>query len=53
MEQNAVGWGGSESSGGEDRMEIACPIYGDDLVFCGESEEDLKAMVGRFKKRLI
>ena len=29
-------------------MEIACPIYGDDLVFCGESEEDLKAMVGRF-----
>ena len=23
-------------------------LYADDLVFCGESEEDLRAMVGRF-----
>ena len=23
-------------------------LYGDDLVLCGESEEDLRAMVGRF-----
>ena len=24
------------------------PLYADDLVLCGESEEDLRAMVGRF-----
>ena len=23
-------------------------LYADDLVLCGESEEDLKAIVGRF-----
>ena len=24
------------------------PLYADDFVLCGESEEDLKVMVGRF-----
>ena len=30
------------------RMEIAWPLYADYLVLYGESEEDLRAMVGRF-----
>ena len=30
--------------------ECVAILYADDLVLCGESEEDLKAMVGRFVK---
>ena len=29
-------------------MEIACFLYADYLVLCGESEKDLRAMMGRF-----
>ena len=34
----------------EDGIEGRLPVllYADDLVLCGESEEDLKGMVGRF-----
>ena len=36
--------------GDEEDIEWILPglLYADDLVFCGESEEDIKAMVGRF-----
>ena len=27
---------------------MPCLLYADDLVLCGESEEDLRVMVGRF-----
>ena len=40
-----VGEEGREISGGGVRVEIAWLLYADDLVLCGESEEDLKAMV--------
>ena len=39
---------GSEPIGGWERVEIAWPLYADGLVLCGESEEDLRAIVGRF-----
>ena len=39
---------GSEISGGGKRVEIAWPLVCRGLVSCGESEEDLRAMVGRF-----
>ena len=35
-----------QEEGGEWRL--PSPFYTDDLVSCGESEEDLRAMVGRF-----
>ena len=38
----------NEISGGWERVEITWPLYADDLVLCGESEEYLRAMVGRF-----
>ena len=31
--------------GGGERMEVAWPLYAEDLVLCGESEEDLRTMV--------
>ena len=36
----------------EDGKEWGLPglLYADDLVQCGESEEDLRVMVGRFPK---
>ena len=33
-------------------MEIVGLLYADDLVLCGESEEDLKAMAGRLLRRV-
>ena len=46
---------GGENGDGEKRSEISgggkrLPglLYADDLVLCGESEEDLRAVVGRF-----
>ena len=29
-------------------MEIVCLLYAEDLVLCGESEEELRVMVGLF-----
>ena len=37
-----MGWEGGE------RVEIAVILYALDLVLCGDSEEDLRVMVGRF-----
>ena len=39
-----------ENGDGEEGREWRLPglLYADDLVLCGESEEDLRAMVGRF-----
>ena len=37
---------GSERHGGCERVEIVCLLYADDLVLCGESQEDMR--VGRF-----
>ena len=31
-----------------ERMEIAWPLYADDLVVCSELEKDLRMVVGRF-----
>ena len=39
---------GSEIPGGGERVDITGLLYADDLVLCGESEEELRAMVGRF-----
>ena len=41
---------GGENGDGEEGREWRLPglLYADDLVLCGESEEDLKAIVGRF-----
>ena len=39
---------GSELPGGWKRVEIAGLLYADDLVLCGESDEDLRVMVGWF-----
>ena len=41
---------GGENGDGEEGREWRLPglLYADDLVLCGESEEDLRAMVGRF-----
>ena len=36
--ENGDGDEGSESSGGGMRVEIAWPLYADDLVLCGESD---------------
>ena len=41
--ENGDGEEGSESSGGGERVETVWPF-----VFCGESEEDLRAMLVRF-----
>ena len=39
----------SENGDGEEGREGRFPgLYADDLVLCGESEEDLRAMVGHF-----
>ena len=32
----------------EGRWRLPVLLYGDELVFCGKSEEDLRAMVGWF-----
>ena len=32
------------------RVEISWPLYIDDLVLCGDSEEDLRLMVRRFNE---
>ena len=46
------GWtneGGEDGDGKEGRdWRISGLSYAEDLVLCGESEEDLKVMVGRF-----
>ena len=34
--------------GGERERRLPGLLYTDDLVLCGESEEDLRAMMGRF-----
>ena len=41
---------GGENGDGEEGREWRLPglLYADDLVLCGESEEDLRAMVGCF-----
>ena len=41
---------GSENTDGEEGRVYILPgsLYADDLVLCGDSEEDLRAMVGRF-----
>ena len=41
---------GGENGDGEEGREWRLPglSYADDLVLCGESEEDLRSMVGRF-----
>ena len=39
---------GCELPGGLERMEIAWPLYADDMVLCGKLEKDLKMMVGWF-----
>ena len=41
---------GVENEGGEEGREWRLPghLYADDLVLCGESEEDLREIVGRF-----
>ena len=37
----------SEIYGGRERLEIPDLLWADDLVLLGESEEDLRAMMGR------
>ena len=32
------------------KWRLRSPLFADDLFLCGESEEDLRAMVGRFAK---
>ena len=44
--ENWVGEDEIEISGGEKRVEITFFLYADYLVLCGESEEDLKVVVG-------
>ena len=41
---------GHENGDGEEGREwrLSSLLYADDLVLCGESEEDLRAMLGRF-----
>ena len=41
---------GGEDRDGKERREWKLPgfLYADDLVLCGESEEDLRVMVGQF-----
>ena len=41
---------GGNNKDGKDGRELGLPglLYIDDLVLCGESEEDLRAMVGSF-----
>ena len=50
MEEVKLGMGRRGVRSLEDGREWRLPgfIYADDLVLCGESEEDLKPMVGRF-----
>ena len=45
---NGNGEGGSKVSGGGKTVEIGCLLFADDLVLYGESEEDLRAVVGCF-----
>ena len=41
--------GGKNEDGKEGReLGLPGPLYADDSVLCGESEEDLRAMVGGF-----
>ena len=46
-DEDGDGKEGSELPGGWERVEIAGLLYAD-LVLCGESEEDLRVIVGRF-----
>ena len=46
--ENGDGEEASEISRGGKRVEIGWPLVCDDLVLCGESEEDLRAIVGLF-----
>ena len=41
---------GGKNEDGKEERELGLPglLYADDLVLCGESEEDLKARVGSF-----
>ena len=41
---------GSKNEDGKEGRELGSPglLYADDLVVCGDSEEDLRAMVGSF-----
>ena len=41
---------GGKNGDGKERRELRLPglLYADDLILCGESEDDLKAMAGRF-----
>ena len=47
-EESGDGEKGREISLEGERGEIAWPLVADDLVMCGESEENLRAVVGRF-----
>ena len=40
----------SEIHGGEEKLDITCPLVCRYLVLCDESEEDLRVMVGRFSE---
>ena len=44
--ENGDGEDGSEVSGGGKRVRLPSLLYVEDLAMCGESEEDLKVMVG-------
>ena len=46
--ENEDGEEGSKVSGGGYRLRLPGLFYSEDSVLCGESEEDLKGMVGRF-----
>ena len=41
---------GGKNEDGKEERELGLPVllFADDLVLCGESEEDLRAMVGDF-----
>ena len=50
MKEDKMGMGRRGVSFLEDGREFRLPglLYADDLVICGESEEDLRVMVGQF-----
>ena len=52
MKEVKTGMGRREVSFLEDEREWRLPgfLYADDLVLCGESEKDLRVMVGRFSE---
>ena len=52
MKEVKIGLGRRGATFLEDGREWTLPglLYADDLVLCGESEEDLRVMVGQFAK---